>query len=104
MNKLQNTTGVTEKKLNSVEQKLQWSDFTAPASRRALKISFALVALNQFCGLFAMLNYTATIFKESGSEMTPNVSAIVVGIIQLLGSYVSTVLVERAGRKVRYFQ
>lgn len=47
-----------------------------------------------------MLNYTATIFKESGSNLTPNMSAIIVGAIQLLGSYMSTLLVERAGRKV----
>lgn len=47
-----------------------------------------------------MVNYTATIFAESGSSLSPNMAAIVVGVIQLVGSYFSTVLVERAGRKV----
>ena len=46
-----------------------------------------------------MLNYTAIIFLESGSTLTPNMSAIVVGIIQLIGAYVSTILVDRLGRK-----
>lgn len=63
-------------------------------------IGVMLVTLNQFCGVFAMLNYTATIFKESGSTMTPNASAIVVAVIQILGSSLSTFLVDRAGRKV----
>lgn len=34
--------------------------------------------------------------------MSPNMSAIVVGVIQLVGSYVATNLVDRAGRKVRF--
>lgn len=71
-----------------------------PAARRALTIGLGLVALNQFCGCFAMLNYTATIFAESGSSLSPNMAAIVIGLIQLAGSYFSTLLVERAGRKV----
>jgi Sugar (and other) transporter len=58
------------------------------------------MALNQFCGCFAMLNYTGYIFAESGSNLSPNMSAIIVGLIQIFGSYFSTALVERAGRKL----
>lgn len=47
-----------------------------------------------------MLNYTALIFRESGSTISPNFSAIIVGIIQLLGTYVATFSVDRCGRKV----
>lgn len=65
-------------------------------------IGVGLVALNQFCGCFAMVNYTATIFQEAGSDLTPNMAAIVIGAIQLVGAYFSTVLVERAGRKVTF--
>lgn len=59
-----------------------------------------LMWLNQFCGCFAMLNYTATIFSESGSTLEPNMAAIIVATIQLLGSYISVQMVERLGRKV----
>lgn len=34
--------------------------------------------------------------------MHPNMAAIVVGVIQLLGSYVASIFVERAGRKILY--
>lgn len=71
-----------------------------PIARKALLIGLGLVALNQFCGIFAMLNYTATIFAEAGTDLTPNMAAIIVGIIQLIGSYFSTILVDRTGRKV----
>lgn len=47
-----------------------------------------------------MLNYTATIFSESGSTLEPNMAAIIVATIQLLGSYISVQMVERLGRKV----
>lgn len=47
-----------------------------------------------------MLNYTATIFRESGSSISPDWSAIIVGFIQLLGTYVATFLVDRLGRKI----
>lgn len=58
-----------------------------------------LIFGSQFCGCFAMLNYTADIFAQSGSTMSSNVAAILMGVVQLLGAYVSTVLVDRAGRK-----
>lgn len=55
---------------------------------------------NQGCGCFALLNYTAIIFESAGCSLTPTIAAIIVGLIQLVGTYVSTMLVERAGRKL----
>lgn len=59
----------------------------------------ALQFLEQFCGCFVLLFYAATVFKQAGSNLSPNVSSIIIGIIQLCGAYVSTMLVDRAGRK-----
>lgn len=56
--------------------------------------------MHELCGVFTMLNYTATIFRDSGSTISPNFSAIIVGFIQLLGTYVATFLVDRLGRKI----
>lgn len=83
-------------KLNTLFLKIPASKVT----KKAFLIGFALILLHEFCGCFTMINYTATIFAESGSEISPNVSAIIVGGIQLLGTLVSTKLVDRAGRKV----
>lgn len=47
-----------------------------------------------------MLNYTVSIFKTAGSTLSPEVSAIIVGFIQILGSLAPTFLVEKAGRKL----
>lgn len=104
INKLQNSLG--EANTNPTEKSSwKWSDLATNPGKKAMTIGIILATLNQFCGCFAMLNYTATIFEEAGSTMSPNMSAIVVGVIQLIGSYVATNLVEKAGRKVRkYFQ
>lgn len=100
MNKLKNSLGGKSKMENG---SFDWSDITRNPGRRAMTIGIVLVLLNQFCGCTAMLNYTAHIFKEAGSNLSPNMSSIIVGVIQLIGSYVATILVDRAGRKVSQF-
>lgn len=73
-----------------------------PVARKAIFIGLTLLGLKKFCGLYAMLNYAGQIFKDSGSQLDPNLSAIIVGCIQLVGTYVPTLLVDRAGRKVSF--
>lgn len=63
-------------------------------------IGVCLMAINQFSGCFALINYSATIFRDSGSEINPNVSSIILAAVQILGTYVSTILVDRVGRKI----
>lgn len=67
---------------------------------RSLTIGVSLCLLQQLSGCFGMMNYTASIFEDAGSSLSPNMSSIIVGLIQLLGSYLSTILVDRLGRKV----
>jgi hypothetical protein len=50
-------------------------------------------------GTYALLTYASMIFNLAGSSMSPNSSAIIVGAIQVIGVGVSTLLVDRAGRK-----
>lgn len=99
MNKLQTTTqGSSTKETESIK----WSDVVTGVGKKAMLIGIVLSLLNQLCGCFAMMQYTANIFKAAGSNMAPNMCAIVVGIIQLLGSNWATGLVDKAGRKVQF--
>jgi MFS family permease len=52
-------------------------------------------------GIFVMSMYSATIFKDAGSSLSPDMSTIIVGFILLIGSYVATMLIDRMGRKVK---
>ncbi|KFB46231.1 AGAP008900-PA-like protein [Anopheles sinensis] len=81
---------------------ISWADFAAPSARKALLIGLLLVSFNQLSGCFALINYTAQIFADAGSDINPNVAAMVVGAIQIVGSYGSTLLFDRCQRKHLY--
>lgn len=46
-----------------------------------------------------MMNFAKTFFEESGSSLSLNTSSIIVGVVQILGAFCCTFLVERAGRR-----
>ncbi|EDS32412.1 sugar transporter [Culex quinquefasciatus] len=103
MSRLMSTIAIRGKESESGEDSsIRLADFAPFATKKALLIGMVLVTLNQFSGCFALINYTAHIFAEAGSNLDPNVSAMVVGAIQLAGSYVSTMVVDRCKRKVLY--
>lgn len=78
--------------------------FAVPANRRGFTISLALMFFQQFSGINAVIFYTVPIFRSAGSTMDANLSAIIVGIVQVLMTFAAAVLVERAGRKVLLIQ
>lgn len=95
---------VVDKNSNeSHESRMEWSDLMTNPGRKAMIIGIALAALNQLSGCFAMISYTASIFEAAESAMDPNTSAIIIGVIQLLGSFASIYFIDRAGRKVCLF-
>lgn len=73
--------------------------FRDKASIKGLIIILGLFIGQQFGGIFAMVSYTESIFKMSGSSLSPNTSSIIVGAILLLGACLSTSLIERMGRR-----
>lgn len=90
-----NTKSQTTKILNSLL-------FTVGtrSSRRAILISFSLVYFPQLSGIYILLSYTTAFFSEAGSSLTPLQSSIVICVVQLIAGGLSTVLVDRLGRKV----
>lgn len=46
-----------------------------------------------------LVNYSTKIFDEASSNLSTIVSSIIVALIQLIGSYIATLLIERMGRK-----
>lgn len=71
-----------------------------PTASKAMIIGLFLMFLNQFSGSLAVMTYTADIFKDSGSNFTPNESSMIVAFTQLVGVYFSSFLVDKFGRKV----
>lgn len=66
---------------------------------RGFAVGFSLCVLCQACGCFTILNYASTIFEGTGSEMAPSISGIILGVVQIFGTYVSAILVDTVGRR-----
>lgn len=85
----------------SMKNSLKLSEFRTKQVRRAVMIGIVLTILREFSGCGPMLQYTATIFKDAGSKLPPNVPAMILTVIQAVGSCFAMSLVDRTGRKVR---
>lgn len=75
-------------------------DFFNRRAMRALLIGPTLMAVNQFSGTFIIITYAASIFKDSSSDFDPHTSAMVVGGLQIVGTYVTSLCIDRLGRRV----
>lgn len=77
------------------------SDYIKNPGRKAMIIGVVLAALNHLTGSFALIAYAGTVFQKSGSALSPNDSALIIGFIQLIGTFLVPLCVEWTGRKVR---
>lgn len=66
---------------------------------KALLVGLGLMTLNQFGGSLTFTNYAATIFEKSYSNIDANLSTVVMGGVQIVGTLVSLVLVDILGRR-----
>ncbi|XP_046649044.1 facilitated trehalose transporter Tret1-2 homolog isoform X2 [Daphnia pulicaria] len=67
---------------------------------KPLLISMALMFFQQFSGINAIVFYSASIFQEAGSTIDRFVSSIMIGVVQLIFTVISALLVDRFGRRV----
>lgn len=77
-----------------------WSELRTRIAQRAILIGIVLMALNQLSGVVAMMSYSAKIFEAANSALPPNLSIIVIGVVQLISNIITMNLVDRAGRRV----
>nr|BAQ02371.1 sugar transporter [Nilaparvata lugens] len=67
----------------------------------ALMINVWLFIVSQFCGILVMLTYTSSIIKSSGTTLIePDNGAVIVGILQLILSWMTTLILEKTSRKL----
>nr|XP_045597471.1 facilitated trehalose transporter Tret1-2 homolog [Procambarus clarkii] len=75
-------------------------DLSEPKNYRPFMICLSLLLFSQFCGMTPVVFNMATVFKDSGVALSANVSAQVVGWVQVVGTAAASVLMDKAGRKV----
>lgn len=91
-------------KEKSADHAFEWKNVITNPGRKALIIGIVLALLNHISGNFALINYAGTIFKESGSVLEANESAIIVAMILCLSTFLSPLFISRLGRRVSIFQ
>lgn len=61
-----------------------------------------LVFISIVSGINAVTSYATMLFKSSGANFDPHISAIIMGVLQVCGVYASSLLVDRVGRKLLF--
>ena len=78
----------------------RWSELLTTHYRRALVIGILLAVFGQFSGINAIIYYAPEIFRAAGAETDAAfVQTVIVGLVNLVFTFVAIWLVDRAGRK-----
>ncbi|CAH0552147.1 unnamed protein product [Brassicogethes aeneus] len=70
-----------------------------PALRKAITLAMLIVFFQQVSGVKALMFYLQFIFKASGGDIPPEISAIIFGSVLFLSSIVVPTVADRFGRK-----
>ncbi|XP_059607340.1 facilitated trehalose transporter Tret1 isoform X2 [Phlebotomus argentipes] len=70
------------------------------ATVRALVISMGLMFFQQTCGINAVIFYTTDIFEAANTGIEAGVATIIVGVMQVVATFLATLMVDRLGRRV----
>jgi SP family facilitated glucose transporter-like MFS transporter 8 len=81
------------------ENKLSMKDFSNVYAIKSILTSFGIATLASVNGLYILLNYTESTIAKAGSTLKPSTSAIILAVVQMIGSFLTLDFVERFGRK-----
>jgi len=85
---------------DAARNQASFKDLFTPSILKPTSISLGLMLFQQLGGVNAVIFYTGDIFKSAGTSMDANLSTIIVGIVQVAATVVSTVLADKAGRRI----
>ncbi|XP_075238240.1 facilitated trehalose transporter Tret1-like [Lycorma delicatula] len=88
-----------EQGLHSGQQSKFQELIGSPGCVKALYLSCGLMLLQQFSGINVVLFYAQPIFMKTGASLSPSVSAMIVGAVQLISACITPALVKRFGFK-----
>lgn len=74
--------------------------FMRRASLKAFGISMGLMFFQQASGINAVIFYTGFIFKAANTGIDPSVATIIVGVMQVIATFVASMVVDKLGRRI----
>ncbi|UAK26080.1 sugar porter family MFS transporter [Sphingomonas nostoxanthinifaciens] len=67
--------------------------------RKPILLAFMVAAFNQLSGINALLYYLNDIFAKAGGSLSPDVQAIIIGVVNAIFTMVGMLLIDRLGRR-----
>ncbi|KAJ8973259.1 hypothetical protein NQ317_000758 [Molorchus minor] len=66
-------------------------------------IIIGLMFFQQMSGISAVIFYTTKIFKDAGSNLDESICTTIVGIVNLLSTFITAFTIDRLGRKILFY-
>ncbi|EDW03497.1 facilitated trehalose transporter Tret1 [Drosophila grimshawi] len=79
---------------------LNYKDFLTRPALRAYGTAMVLVVANQFTGTFCFTTYLSDTFALSHTTLDVSMCTIVIGVVQIVGAYTTTLICDKFGRKI----
>ncbi|XP_031348943.1 facilitated trehalose transporter Tret1-like [Photinus pyralis] len=70
------------------------------STKIAAIVSFSLMFFQQAGGVNAVIFYTSDIFTDSGSSLDPKEATMIVGAIQIIATFISSLVIDKLGRRI----
>lgn len=70
------------------------------SSKKAILISFGLMFFQQLSGINAVIFYTSTIFADANVQLKPEIATIIIGIVQVIATFIATLTIDKLGRRL----
>ncbi|CAL8087044.1 unnamed protein product [Orchesella dallaii] len=90
------TASVNESKSKSAT----WKDLLEKSALKPTALAVSLMVFQQLAAIDAVMFYTVDIFTSSGADINENLSANIVGAIQVLATITAAMVVDRGGRRL----
>ncbi|KAM0728666.1 Facilitated trehalose transporter Tret1 [Formica fusca] len=70
------------------------------AVKKGLVIAYGLMLFQQMSGVNSIIFYSSDIFTKAGSSLPPAMASIIVGAVQVISVFFSTLVVDKLGRRI----
>ncbi|XP_041986327.1 facilitated trehalose transporter Tret1 isoform X2 [Aricia agestis] len=76
------------------------SAITKKTAIKAIIICYALMLFQQFSGINAVIFNTSSIFASAGATIPSAIATIIIGVIQVVATFTSSLIVDKLGRRI----
>ncbi|XP_039755974.1 facilitated trehalose transporter Tret1 isoform X3 [Pararge aegeria] len=76
------------------------SAITKKTALKALLICYALMLFQQLSGINAVIFNTSSIFDSAGATIPAAIATIIIGVIQVIATFTSSLVVDKLGRRI----